>query len=166
MDATITLDIEGLGVVFYSPSAASHIGGGDNYLQAHFWKPEDVARHVNACQISAFRTGSPGRFLLRLYDGPIDAPGLAAAKKTGRLGIEVHDDRLCFRDLYDLMEWDPQCPPTQSVILGNGFYRITAYTSPPPSGILGDGQTVWLHFDRWPEKPELAWCGVPDLVPE
>jgi len=26
------------------------------------------------------------------------------------------------------MEWEPQCPPAQSVALANGFYRITAYT--------------------------------------
>jgi hypothetical protein len=78
----------------------------------------------------------------------------------------VLDGRLCFRDLYDLMNWEPECPDAQTVSFVNGFYRVTAYTSPPPSGILGDGQAVWLHFERWHEKPKLAWSGVPDLAPE
>ncbi len=166
MKAELTLEIEGLGVVFYSPSAARHIGSGEDYLSAHFEKPEDVAQHVNECQMSAFGTGTPGRFFLILYDGPIDSKAVEVAQAKGRLGIEVHDGRLCFRDLYDLMEWDPECVDAQMVSLPDGFYRITAYTSPPPSGILGDGQTVWLHFERWPEKPKLSWRGVPNLVPE
>jgi hypothetical protein len=166
MDTTVTLEIAGLGVIFYSPRAAGHIGRGEDYLETHFWQPEDVARHVTDCQISGFGTGSPGRFVLRIYDGPIDAAGLEAAAVKARLGIEVHDGVLCFRDLYDLMKWEPDCAESQCVHLPSGFYRITAYTSMPESGVVGDGQTVSLHFEPCAEKPRLAWSGVPDLVPE
>lgn len=166
MDTTITLNVLGLGAILYSPRAAAHIGRGEDYLQPHFWQPADVARHVNACQISAFCTGSPGRYLLRLYDGPIDAAGLESARAKARLGIEVYDGVLCLRDLYDLMTWEPECPDAQRVPLASGFYRITAYTSAPASGIVGDGQTVSLHFEACQEMPRLAWTGVPDLVPE
>jgi hypothetical protein len=166
MDRTITLNILGLGAILYSPRATRHIGHGENYLEPHFWEPADVARHVNDCQISGFCTGSPGRYLLRLYDGPIDAAGLESAGAKVRLGIEVHDDELCFRDLYDLMAWEPDCADAQRVRLPSGFYRITVYTSRPASGIVGDGQTISLHFEAQAEKPRLAWSCVPDIVPE
>jgi hypothetical protein len=164
MEGTVRLTIEGLGIVLYSPLAAAHIARGDDYLKSHFWKPEDVARHVNDCEISAFSTGGPGRFVLRLYDGQIDSAGVEASSVQARLGVQVHEGLLCFRDLYDLLDWEPSCPEAQTLSVPSGFYRITAYTSPPSSGILGDDQAVWLHLEPSAEKPRLAWSGVPDLV--
>src|SRR5215213_10277023 len=120
MRETISLTIEGLGIIFYSPSAASHIAPGEDYLESHFWEPEEVARHVNECRISAFGTGSPGCFVLELYDGPIDSPALARSKASARLGIEVQDERICFRDLYELIAWTPEYPATQTVNMPNG----------------------------------------------
>jgi hypothetical protein len=160
---TIDLEIVGLGIILYSPFAVRHIPTGQDYLEPHFWKPDDVARHVNACQIAAFGTGSPGRYLLELYDGPLDEKGLASATASVRLGIEVRDDSLCFRDLYDLMRWNPECPAAQAIPVANGFYRITAYTSPSLDDLEGAGQPVWLHFEASSEKPLLSWAEVPDL---
>jgi hypothetical protein len=166
VNATIELEIEGLGIVAYSPFAVSQIAAGEDYFEAHLWQPADVAERVNSCQMAAFCTGSPGRYLLRVYDGPMDEQALQAATVKARLGVEVREQRLCFRDLYDFMTWDPECPPEQTLSVANGFHRITAYTAPPSSGIIGDGQTIWLHLEAWPERPQLLWKGVPDLVAE
>jgi hypothetical protein len=163
MRSTIDLEIAGLGIVLYSPFAVGHIQKGQDYLEPHFWEPDDVARHINGCQISAFGTGSPGHYRLELYDGALDEKAFASAKARARLGIEVRDRTLCVRDLYDFIRWDPECPGPQTVSLENGFYRITVYTSPSPADVLGNGQPVSLHFEPWPEKPPLAWAGVPDL---
>lgn len=163
METSLQLQIAGLGIVFYSPFAVGHIEEGEAYLESHFWNPNDVAEHVNGCRISAFGTGSPGEYLLRLYDGPLDEDAVQAAKGRGRLGIEVRDGLLCFRDLYDLMNWTPNCPSEQTASVESGFHRITAYTSPPQSGVLGDSQVVWLHLEACSGKPQLAWRGVPDL---
>src|SRR5215216_1357032 len=65
----VALDIRGLGLILYSPPAVAHIAEGADYLRAHFWEPADVARHVMECQLTAFGTGSPGKFRLRFADG-------------------------------------------------------------------------------------------------
>jgi hypothetical protein len=64
--------------------------------------------------------------------------------------------------VYDFIRWDPECPAGQIVSVPDGYYRITAYTT-PVVGSRGDRQDVWLHFEACPERPRLAWTGVPDL---
>jgi len=164
MRAVIDLDLAGLGVILYSPFAASHIREGQDYLSERFWDPADVAQHVLACGLTTFCTGSPGRFRLRVYDDALDVTAVGRAERKVRLGVEVRDRRLCVRDLYDLMSWVRQCPAGQQLTLPDGFYRITAYTSAPPSGVLGDGQDILLHLEAVPERPSLKWSGVPDLT--
>jgi hypothetical protein len=161
MRATIDLDIVGLGIVFYSPFAVAHIAAGRDYLESEFWEGPDVGRHVNACRISAFGTGSPGRYQLELYDGTFDKQAFDAATAGIELGIEVRDSTLCFRDLYDFIRWDPVCPAGQSVAMADGFYSIRVYTIRPTNA--DDVQTIWLHFEARPDKPVLTWNVVPDL---
>ncbi len=163
MDKDINIEIVGLGIIFYSPRAVSHIKEGEDYLEAHFWEPDDVARHVMDCQISAFATGSPGRYTLRLRQAIEDPVDLLPNEGAIRLGIEVHDSVVCFRDLYELMEWCAECPPAQTVCIDDGFYRITVITSLPASGIIGDGQVIDMVFVKTDEKPMLRWPGVPNL---
>lgn len=136
---------------------------GEDYLASNFWQPEKVAEHVNACQLSAFCTGSPGRFHLILTDGIYPEDVIRNAMAKIRLGIEVRDQTLCFRDLYDLMEWKSECPPDQVISIPNGFYLLTAYTELPESGILGDNQTITIHFQYVQSRPTLVWHRVPDL---
>jgi len=66
----ITMDIAGMGIILYSPPAVKHIVDGSDYLNAHFSKPEEVARHAMDCELTAFCTGSPGSFRFRFFDGP------------------------------------------------------------------------------------------------
>jgi hypothetical protein len=140
MKQELKLEIAGLGIVFYSPFAVADIPKGSDFLSQHFMKPQDVASFVNACTISAIGTGSPGSYLLRLFDGPYPNELEKVSRATIRLGIEVRDGSLCFRDLYDFMEWDPVCPAGQQIAFPNGFFRITVCSSRPASGILGRDQ--------------------------
>jgi hypothetical protein len=164
MRTVIDLDIAGLGIIFYSPFAVAHIGEGQDYLSQHYTSPADVARHVEACGLTGFGTGSPGRFRLLVYDGDLEAAAFDAAERAIRLGVEVRDAQLCVRDLYDLMTWTSDCPADQRLAVPDGFYRVTAYTSAPPSGIIGDGQEIALHFEAVSQRPALRWDGIPDLT--
>lgn len=166
MDQQIDISIAGLGVIFYSPFAVAHIEDGTDYLASNFWEPTRVAEHVMGCQLSAFGTGSPGTFQIRLFDGKYPATEINDALAAIRLGIEVRDSTLCFRDLYDLMDWQAECPKGQTVSVPNGFYELTVFTYRPTSGFLGDDQGINIHFRSVPVKPILEWTGVPDLSGE
>jgi hypothetical protein len=163
MRTSLDLRIAGLGVILYSPFAVAHIRGGQDYLSEHYSDPADVARQVMDCGLTGFCTGSPGDYRVLLYDGPIDAAE-REAERAIRLGVEVRDERLCIRDLYDLMSWTNECPSRQQLSVADGFYRVTAYTSAPRSGIGGDYQDIGLHFEAVPQRPLLRWDGVPDLT--
>lgn len=159
----IDLDLQGLGIILYSPFAVAHIADGADYLGEHFSDPGDVARHVRECRLTAFGTGSPGRFILTFSVGEPDDGVVQAAEFKLRLGLEVRDGRFCVRDLYDLMQWSPKCPDSQRVLAEDGFYRLTVYSSSPPSGILGDDQEISVCMEPVATKPDLRWDGVPSL---
>lgn len=163
MRQCIRMEIAGLGIICYSPFAAAQLRAGQDYLTTSFTRPEDVAAHVLRGDISAFCTGSPGHFELVVSDEPLDSAALQGAAFKVRLCLEVRDSQVCFRDLYDLLRWSPHCPDGQSISLADGFYLLTVYTSPPASGIVGDGQRIDVHFDPVGERPELRWAGVPQL---
>ena len=163
MKRTVSLSIAGLGIVLYSPFAVAGIGEGDDYLSSDFWEAEAVAAHVMRGDISTFCTGTGGDFILEITDDSVSEATIAVAEHAVRLCLEVRGGRVFFRDLYDLMDWTGDCPDSQSVVLDDGFYRVTVYTSTPPSGILGDNQRIDVHFQRELEKPRLKWDGIPQL---
>jgi hypothetical protein len=160
---SVDLEISGLGIILYSPPAVAHIVPGADYFEEHFWQPNAVAEHVMAGQLTAFGTGSPGRFELRFFVGAPDEWELQSATCKLRLGLQVHGGLICVRDVYDLMDWHPACPPSQQVPTADGWYRLTVYSSPPPSGIIGDGQVVCIYLEPVAGKPALRWEGVPSL---
>lgn len=159
----IALDIAGLGLILYSPPAVAHIADGDDYLQSHFWEPEDVARHVMAGQLTAFGTGSPGSYRVRFHHNPATEQTIAAADFKVQLALEVHENVVCVRDLYDLMHWEAACAAEQQVQLANGWYRLTVLSSYPRSGRPGDNQLIHIHLEQVSRKPALRWDGVPNL---
>ena len=159
----LRMDIAGLGMILYSPPAASHIPRGSDYLKEHFSAPPDVARHVMDCQLTGFCTGSPGIFYLWFANGPRDEEGIQKAEFKLRLGLQVRERTICVRDLYDLMQWVPECPPQQQVTIDDGWYRLTVSSSPPASAIIGGGQVINIHLEPMLSKPQLRWEGVPLL---
>src|SRR5262249_31418041 len=129
----------------------------------HFCQPQDVARHVMDCQLTAVCTGTPGSFRLRFREGPRDEQAVDAAEFKLRLGLEVQEGIICVRDLYDLMHWSIECPTSQQLPIADGWDRLTVYSSRPASGILGDNQVIDIHLEAIQEKPKLRWEGVPTL---
>src|SRR5262245_39757925 len=113
--AEIELDISGLGIVMYSPSAIPAIKEGEDYLEANYREPRDVQRHIQAGSLVGFGTGSSGRFILRLRYGYPTIEQQRAVRFKLRLGVRCPDGVLVFRDLYDLMGWTSQFPPEQSI---------------------------------------------------
>jgi hypothetical protein len=61
------------------------------------------------------------------------------------------------------MDWTADCPSPQKIEVADGFYSVTVYSSTPDSGIIGQDQTIYLHFERVAAKPAVKWDGVPQL---
>src|SRR5262249_10526469 len=118
----IALNVAGLGMILYSPPAVALIPEGSDYLQEHFSQPADVARHVMACELTGFCTGSPGSFVVRFLDGPPAETDVQAADFKLRLGLWVRNGTICVRDEYDLLQWVPECSPKQPPYLPDGWH--------------------------------------------
>jgi hypothetical protein len=157
--ARVYLSISGLGIIFYSPFAVRHIPAGEDYLEHQFLEPEDIARHVNACTLTGFGTGGPGEFELIVRDD-VEEKAFLNAQFKAELCLEVRDEVVYFRDLYDLIRWVPECPANQAVSLPDGYYRVVAYTSYVP---IGQSQSVTLSFIATDAKPAMHYSGVPEL---
>lgn len=163
MKHELLLTTAGLGIIFYSPFAVAGIEEGEDYFSNSFQKPNEVAAHAMKGDIATFCTGSSGDFKLVVYDGRLDDDVVQVAEFKIRLCLEVRGSEVCFRDLYDLMDWGKECPSSQRVPLADGFYRVTVHSSTPESGIIGNDQIIYIHFENVGEKPNLKWNGVPRL---
>lgn len=159
----ITMEIDGLGFVVYSPFAMSAVAPRDRFLMEHFNEPQDVAALVRAGRLAGFCTGSPGAYNIELVEGALDLPAIAGFPWMIRLALEVRDRTVCIRDLYDFMRWDPSCPADQTLQLPDGFYRLTLGTRPTNSGDVGDDQDIIIAFEPVATLPPLTWQGVPYL---
>jgi hypothetical protein len=158
----LDLEISGLGIVIYSPFAAAHIANEDDYLQRKYNNSSDVVEHLMNGTIVGFCTGSPGRFTLKISSGYPTQFVLDASEFKLRLGVIVRDQQLCFRDLYDLMQWFP-CPTNQIIRIPDGIYHVTVCSNVPESGVIGDGQTIQIYLQPLKEFPILKYAGVPQL---
>ncbi|MBT9774991.1 hypothetical protein GPL15_00520 [Clostridium sp. MCC353] len=159
----ITLDIDGMGIVLYSPGAVKDIPISYNFLMQEFNRPEDIGKHIRKGDVTAFCTGSPGRYCLKFRDG---YPGLQMSEDYPiaiRLGIQVSGGKIHIIDLFWLMDFDPQCPQEQTLDIADGYYHITALTKKPVSGRWGDNQIIYIYLNELPEMPELTWNGAPML---
>lgn len=157
------LEISGIGIIFYSPKATEHIAEGSNYLATNYTTEQQVQSHLQTGSIIGFGTGSPGTFILRFQNGYPDEMFLQESECKLRLGLDCRGGLVCFRDLYDLMEWRDECPPTQTLELEDGYYHITLCSDRPASGILGDNQEIGFYLQKLDEFPALAKQGIPVL---
>lgn len=157
----IELDISGLGIILYSESNVKQIKEGEDYFLSSYSMPQQVAEHVMEGRIVGFCTGSSGVYILRIREGYPDNEILMSSEFKLRLGIEVIDNGILFRDLYDLMEWDHRCPTDQYMELENGYYQITLFGELPESGIIGDNQVINVYLNKLQDMPELKYNGVP-----
>jgi hypothetical protein len=159
----ITLQVSGLGIVFHSPKSAEHISEGEDYLERNYSSEEQVQSHIQRGTIVGFGTGSPGTFLLRFHSGYPNEDFLQECDFKLRLGLQCTGGVVCFRDLYDLMDWRAECPPNQSLQLVDGMYHVTLCSNRPSSGILGDNQQIRVYLQMLDTFPHLATKGVPIL---
>lgn len=159
---SMQLDIVGPGIIFYSPAFAAEIREGEDYLESSYTTPEDVQRHIQNGTIVGFSTGSPGRFLLRFHDGYPANDALNTYTYKLRLGFNCKEG-VCFRDLYSLLQWSQKCPAGQFLQLKDGFYHVTLCSEPPPSGVIGDDQTIEVYLQELSELPRLSNLGIPTL---
>jgi hypothetical protein len=162
-EKTIDLDISGFGLIFYSPFAAADIGEGEDYLESCFGNPSEVEKQALEGRIVGVSTSSPGLFLLSIQSGYPPNDLLSAYQYKLRLGVEVRNEILCIRDLFDLMSWSAECPAGQTVMLENGFYHITLLSNTPESEVLGDEQEILVYLQKLGEMPKLRFNGVPTL---
>ena len=159
----IKMDIAGLGIVFYSPRNVEHIPEGCDYLQTNYLTEEQVQSHIQAGTLVGFGTGSPGIYLLKFAAGCPANDVILASEFKLRLGLHCVGGQVCFRDLYDLLDWTSECPGEQILELEEGIYHVTLCSSPPPSGVIGDNQIIHVYLQKLEKFPALATQGVPTL---
>ncbi len=157
------LDISGLGIIFYSPEAASHISDGEDYLSTNYWTEKQVQSHIQQGSIVGFGTSTPGTFFLSFHDGNPKNQELLNAEFKLRLGIQCVGGLICFRDLYDLLDWKADCPKEQTVQLDDGSYHMTLLSHRPDSGVLGDKQKIQVFLQKLESFPALSTQGIPTL---
>lgn len=159
----ISIFIDGMGMVLYSPFAVKKIPVSDDFLTKELWNPADVKRHVESCQIIPFCTGSPGDYIIDCYEDLPSKDYLSKFKYILQLGIIVRNDTVCIRDLFDFTNWEPNCPEEQKIKITSGYYIMTICTSTPSSGITGDNQLIEIHFSKIDFFPATICNGVPLL---
>ncbi len=162
-ESSISLDIAGIGIIFYSPVFAEHITEDYDYLEASYTSDEQVQAHIQKGTIVGFGTGSPGTFILRFHSGYPHESLLQGSDFRLRLGLNCVGGKVCFRDLYDLMSWYPDCPEDQVLKLEDGIYHVTLCSSLPDSGIIGDHQEIHVYLHPLDSFPRLSSVGIPVL---
>jgi hypothetical protein len=159
----MTLDIAGLGIVFHSPVFAEHIPEGADYLASSYATEQQVQSHIQQGTIVSFGTGTSGTFTLNFCTGYPEKSFLQSCEFKLRLGLHCRGGVVCFRDLYELMDWHADCPANRTLELDDGFYHVTLCSNPPASGILGDNQAISVYLEKLPALPKLASRGIPTL---
>lgn len=163
IEKDINIEIEGMGIVMYSPQTVKGIPEGYDYLSNEYSIPDQVAEHLRKGDMVGFCTGSGGSYILKVREGYPENEINDKYPISIRLGIDVRDNRMCFIDLFWLTEWYDDCPEEQSIEIEKGYYHITLLTCKPTSGIWGDEQIIYVYLNKLPAMPELTWQGVPEL---
>lgn len=157
------MEISGLGIIFYSPEVMADVEEGVDYFKEGFTTEEQVQAHIQGGTLVGFATGSPGRFILNFREGYPTEEEQAACRYKLRLGLRCNGGVVYFRDLYDLLDWYPDCPPECQLQLEDGVYHVTLCSNRPASGILGDNQVIELYLNKLSRFPRLAKEGIPTL---
>lgn len=162
-DKRIVLEIVGLGIIFHSPQYTHQIAEGEDYLASSYTTEAQVQSHIQQGSIVGFGTGSPGTFILKFHSGYPDDHFLLKCDYKLRLGLHCSGGFVCFRDLYELMDWRAECLPGHSIELEDGFYHVTLCSNRPSSGTLGDDQEIHVYLQKLDDFPNLAKQGIPTL---
>lgn len=177
----IVLEPEGLGIVFYSEGAVKDIPIGEDYLNKEYWDSKKVGDHIRKGDIVSICTGCDSdEYELRFRSG---YPSNEIAEQYPahlRLFIEVVGNEIKVMDLYDLMDWQNDCPKEHQIEVEQGFYHLTFSAEAPRFAQLeglNDEEhdklldelserpsIIYIHVNRLEEAPERKWKGgVPNL---
>ena len=159
----IVLETAGTGIVFHSPKFTEYIQEGEDYLQSSYSTEDQVQSHIQKGTLVGFGTGSPGTFVLRFHSGYPRDDFLVQSDFKLRLGLRCVGGVVCFRDLYELLDWKAACPSQQVLELDDGVYHVTLCSSLPASGVIGDKQVIHCYLQMLDRFPDLAKQGVPTL---
>lgn len=152
----IHLNVHGFGVLVYSPYAGDQIPPNSNFLVQSFSTPEQVLPFVYEGSLVAFQTGD-GFYHLKLRQGYPDT----YLRHMLRLGVLVKDSTLCFRDMYELYHWSPDCSSDQKLRVDDGHYHLTVCSE----GDFSQNEVeILIYLNPLDEMPKLDFRGgVPVL---
>lgn len=175
----ITLQLDGLGIVFYSEGAVKNIPVGMDFLTEEFWKPEKVEEHNKKGDIVGFCTeGDADTFELRFRGGQPDDEIIRNHPAQLQLGIEVMGTAINVMDLYwlsELSEADFTCPKEQQIELEAGFYSMLFYADPPArymedklsdedyDDYIDKNRIIYVYLLKQESMPECKFSGVPSI---
>lgn len=162
----IKFQLEGLGFVFHSGKIMQEIEEGYDFLRNEFWENTKVANHAMKGDMIGLCTGSPGTYNLtiRLGNPEDDDSIMVSHPHRLRLGIEITDNYMYIRDLYELLEWHSECRDECKVWLENGFYEMKILTAIPESQIIGDNQELLIYLEKKKSMPSIEILGVPQFA--
>ena len=152
----INLKIVGLGIIFYSPYAVKSIREGEPYLMRHYNEPQDVLEHIYKGSIVGFCTGSPGKYVLNIFQNEKPKIEKLNPDYAIKLCIKVEDGEIFFRDLYALLRWSEECSDDCKVKMENGNYEVIVCSWLPQSGKRGDNQQINIYFIAKSELPLIS----------
>ena len=162
----VHLDIDGMGIVFYSAETMKDVIPNTDFLSSEFTSPQQIANHIKKGDITAFCTGSSGSFDIHFFEGYPSVDILEKFPVSIRLALDVQGGSIQFCDLFWLSKWNTDFPKNQMIELPDGYYEMTVCTCLPESGCWGDEQTIYIYFNKVDKMPELTWTGVPYLFTE
>lgn len=157
----MTININGLGIILYSPGSLPPIGEGEDFLTRKYFEPSDVLRYIYDGTLICFATCSPGTYILQFHNQYPTCTESLASEFRMSLGICVEGNSIVFRDLYDLMQWSSMISQEQRIIVDNGYYHISLLGNMPVSGIIGNNQVIDVYINSVPEMPKLRFEGIP-----
>jgi hypothetical protein len=163
---TISLNVEGPGIIFYSPSNLPDIEEHSNFLYEHYESDAQVQSYLQKGTLVGFGLPEPGDYILKFHSGY--PPDTQLKKFTSdyalRLGVVCTGGVICFRDVFDLICWEPKCNESQMLELEDGIYHVTLRSSLPISGVAGDSQIVDVYLQPLQAFPRLRREGIPVLT--
>lgn len=163
MNNIIKLEVDGMGIAFFSPKTMEYVECGSDFLNDEFTNPKQIKEHLKKGDIAAFCTGGGGEYTIHCLEGNPSDDIMNNYPVTAKLVLEVKGGSVQFCDIFWLSDWSLDFPKEQIISLDDGFYNISAFTRMPVSGYWGDNQEIYLYFDKVDKISDFDIQGLPYL---
>lgn len=121
MNNKVHLDIDGMGIVFFSAETMKDVIPDTDFLTSEFTSPQQIANHIKKGDITAFCTGSSGSFDIHFFKGYPSIDTLEKFPVSIRLALDVQGGSIQFCDLFWLSKWNTDFPQDQIIALPDGY---------------------------------------------